>query len=478
MGFLATLLLSVVFGILGVIRPRIATYMIIGMFVFFDELGPGFTTFRGAFPFNAYFVGFFGIRLIEVVTISAYLPMLVMAVNRRAASMPFGVERMIGFLFAFWIAVLMAVEFGIAGKPTYSDWRLIVSGAMQFHMLVLMFREEGDVEKLMRVFLIMLALKASYGLAMWAGGMGTMTPRGKLPFFWDSKQVEAFGLGVVILTAYLLNYASVDARHRLIPFGWALLMWLILLAAVGGSIRRTIWVVTFLGMFGAMIMSRRTTVMHYFVILLVGSITITGVLLAPGLEKFRDHMGKYVESMNLFDDSQRVGNIENDVHLNNVEQYFKMITEKTDILALGVHGPSGVHYYEILIGAYSEGGYRLGMAHNGLLRSVLFFGIFGMLFYIAFFWASLARTLRVYWRAPEDHGMKHVALACGVYLFLDFASTVLFVPPFYTSSKGLFYTFFEVFVLGVVAHALARSPASATRAATASQMNMATGAVR
>ena len=55
---------------------------------------------------------------------------------------------------------------------------------------------------------------------------------------------------------------------------------------------------------------------------------------------------------------------------------------------------------------------------------------------------------------------------------------ILFVPPFYTSSKGLFYTFFEVFVLGVVAHALARSPASATRAATASQMNMATGAVR
>jgi len=53
--------------------------------------------------------------------------------------------------------------------------------------------------------------------------------------------------------------------------------------------------------------------------------------------------------------------------------------------------------------------------------------------------------------------MKHLAIACGVYLILDFASTLAFVPPFYTTSKGLFYTFFQVFVVGVSAYTLVPS---------------------
>ncbi len=53
-------------------------------------------------------------------------------------------------LFFLWIAVLLAVEFGISGKVSHSDWRLIVTGAMQFHMFVLMFRDEAAVERLVR----------------------------------------------------------------------------------------------------------------------------------------------------------------------------------------------------------------------------------------------------------------------------------------------------------------------------------------
>ena len=343
MGFLATLLLSVVFGILGVVRPRMAVYLILALFVFFDEQGPGFTTYRGSFVFNAFFVGFYGLRLIEVLTISAYIPMIVMARDRHQASQPFRAERTISLLFFLWIAILVAVEFGISGKASHSDWRLIVTGAMQFHMIVLTFRDEVAVKKLVRFLLIALTLKAVYGLGMYAAGHGTLTPRGKLPFFWDSLQVQAFGLGVVILTTYMLNHASLSDKQRILPFGLALLMWLILLVAVAGSIRRTIWVSTFIGMIGVMFLSKRTTVIHYFVIVFAGAAAVTALLLMPGLDNFRNHMGKYVESMNLFDDSQRSGNIENDVHLNNVESYYKMVTEKTDILGLGLHGspPSG-----------------------------------------------------------------------------------------------------------------------------------------
>lgn len=453
MGFIATLLLSVIFGIIGVVRPRLAVYLILGLFVFFDELGPGFTTYRGSFVFNAYFVGFYGLRLVEVLTVSAYIPMLVMTRDRSQASRPFRAERAISLLFFAWIAILVGVGFSITGKVAYSDWRLIVTGAMQFHMFVLMFRDEASVKRLVQVLLIMLAIKATYGLGMYAAGFGAMTFRGRLPFFWDSRQVEAFGLGVVMLTAYLLNHASLGDKNRILPFTLALVMWSILLLSVVGSIRRTIWVSTFVGMLAVMLLSKRTTVLHYFAIVFAGSIAVASVLLVPGLDGFRDHMGKYVQSLNLLDERQLFGNQANAVHVANVDAYYNMVTEKTDILGFGLHGPSGSQQYELLMEQYSEGG-KLGMAHNGILRSVLFFGIFGALLYIAFFAVSIVRTLKIYRYAPEENYLKHIALASGVYLLMDFAPSLFFVPPFYTSSKGLFYTFLEVFIVGMAAHLL------------------------
>jgi hypothetical protein len=76
LGFLITLLLSVVFGALGVLRPKAAAFLLLALFVLFDELGAGFTTYTGSFVFNAEFVGFAGFRLVEIITVSAYIPIL------------------------------------------------------------------------------------------------------------------------------------------------------------------------------------------------------------------------------------------------------------------------------------------------------------------------------------------------------------------------------------------------------------------
>lgn len=448
MGFLATLLLSVIFAILGIVRPRLAVYLILTLFVFFDEMGPGFTTYRGSFMFNAFFVGFYGLRLVEVLTLSAYVSMSIMARNRGQASLPFRAERAISAMFFLWVGVLLAVEYGISGKVTHSDWRLIVTGAMQFHMFVLMFRDEAAVGRLVRFFLILLTLKALYGLGMYAAGYGVHTPRGRLPFFWDSRQVEAFGLGVVILTGYLLNYGSINIKYRFLPSFVALFMWLVLVVAVGGSIRRTVWVSTFVGMLGVLVLSRRTTVLHYFTIVFAGAIVAAGLLLAPGLDDFRDHMGKYVKSLNLLNAEEIYANAENAVHVYNVEQYYKMVTEKTDILALGIHGPTGTRSEGGLREEYTEGFNKLGLAHNGILRSILFFGVSGALLYVGFFSVAIVRTWRIYRQADEEHVLKHIGIACGVYMFLDFVPTLLFVPPFYTTSKGLFYIFLAAFIVG------------------------------
>lgn len=454
MGFLISLLLSLAFVVLGVLRPRLAAYLILALFVLFEELGPDFTTYRGSFVFNANFVGLAGLRLFEMITLAAYIPIFLLSKDRGLAMKGFGPERAMTWTFVVMILAFTALELAVQGTFTYSNWRVILTGLLQFHMLILLFRTEDDLKQLLKVFLILLVVKSIWGLAMWAAGMGLVTPRGRLPFFWDSRQVEAFGLGAVILTAYLLNYTSIEQKHRLFSFFWASIMWIVLVTAVMGSIRRTIWVTTLLGMFGVLVLSRRTNVLHYLAVIAVASVTVAALLFTPGLERFRAHMGQYVASLNLFDVDQRAGNVENDVHVNNVEQYAKMLTENPDILAFGTYGPSGLTFDKILRGRYS-GEYRLGMAHNGILRSLLFFGVLGLILYLWFHFVALRRAWKIYWAAPETHFLKHAALGCATVLLLDFSASLFFVPPFYTSTKGLYYTFFEVFVIGLVACSLA-----------------------
>lgn len=450
MGLLLTLLLPIFMFVLSVVRPRAAFYLLLATFVLLDELGPGFTTYRGSLPFNASMAGIFGVRLIEIVTMAVYVG--VMAFNRRslgAALAGFDLEKLLLKLFVAWIVILSLAEFLLTKSVKYSDWRLIASGVMQFHLMLILFADRAAIEKLLRVFLVLLVIKAAYGLLMFAAGFGVQTPRGRLPFFWDSKQVEAFGLGALILFAYLLNYAGLAAGARMLRPQWATVMLVLLLAAVLGSIRRTIWITTLLGMLVILVVSRRTTIIHYFTVVAVVAMTVAALLLAPGLETFRDHMGKYVESLNIFDDSQRRDNIENDVHFDNVKQYYKLITDNPDILMLGIHGTSGSDLAG-LTNSYSEGGYRLGMAHNGLLRSILFFGVVGGLFYLVIFFRALTRTILVAFDTRDNDIMKHAAVACGVLLVLQYSASFFFVPPFYTSSKGLFYTFLEMFFLFVL----------------------------
>lgn len=442
--------MSIVFIALGILRPRLAGYGLLALFVLFDEIGPGFTTLSGSFVFNSNFVGFGGFRLIEVVTLSAYIPILMLGLGADRSSLGFSTEKTIAIVFALLVVALSLLEYFLAQTYKFGPWRLVLTGIMQFHILTMLFRDEESVQQLIKVLLILLCVKAAWGFGMWAIGFGAITPRGKLPFFWDSRQVEAFSLGATLLMSYLLNYDAIDRKQRLLPLGLAVLMGFLLLLAVVGSIRRTIWVTTIIGMLLVLILSRRTTALHYFGVLFIVSMMLGVALLAPGLEKFRSHMGQYVESLNLFNDYQSRRNIDNDVHVQNVNSYTRMILDNPDILAFGSYGPAGLTVQTVLQGRYG-GDYQLGVAHNGILRSTLFFGVVGLALYLAFHMAIIRRAWWIYWQAPESQLLKHMALACAAKLLFDFASSLFYVPPFWTVSKGLFYTFIEAFVIGFVA---------------------------
>jgi hypothetical protein len=477
MGFLLTLLLAMVFGALGLMRPKLAFSLLLALFVLFDEMGPGFTTFRGSWVFNAYFVGFAGFRLIEVLIAATYIPFILVRKDRRTGTEPFRMERMIFPILAIWVVMLTALEFVVSKSITVYSWRLIVTAAMLFHMLMLLYNTTDERIRLLRYFLILLTVKCAWGLLMWAAGNGVMSPRGRLPFFWDSRQIEAFALGAVILTAYMLNFHAIEVKQRIIPFFWAFVMWAIMLSAVAGSIRRTIWVSTFLCLLLVLVLSKRTTIVHYFSVIMLSAVTVGALLLLPGLEDFRKHMGRYVASMNLFDSYQRQGNIENDVHISNLQSYSKMLLDNPDIMAVGRHGFSGNNVRD-LMAQYAEDGYRLGMAHNGPMRSMLSFGIVGLIIYLWLYFNTVRRSWLTWRDAPEDQLLKHVGLACGCFLALEFTATMTFVPPFYTSSKGLFYTFWELYFVGISAlmalrarqAAAAKVPGSAASLRAAMQM--------
>ena len=459
MGFLLTLLLAMVFGSLGLMRPRVGFYILLALIVFFEELGPGFTTFRGSWVFNAFFVGFYGLRMIEVLTVSMYIPFLLTLKPLADRSQPFALERALVVIFIIWNILLTALEYAVSKQFDVSSWRLLFTGMMQFHLMVRLFRSEDERMRLLKVVLVMLAIRAAIGLGMYAAGYGVHSPRGRLPFFYDSKQIEAFGLGAVILWSFILNAGAVKKENRPFAMFFVVIMFSVLLMAVGGSIRRTIWVTTVFGMLLVLVMSRRTTVLHYFGVLVATAVTVAGLLLAPGLEEFRSHMGKYVASLNLLDEYQFSRNEENDVHVNNVESYSRMLLENPDLILVGVHGPSGKNYRE-LMASYSEGGYRLGMAHNGPIRSMLSFGFVGLFSYMALFVVIIRRTYTVFAAREDDNMFNHAAVACGMVLFLDFAASMTFIPPFYTTSKGLFYTFFAFFILGTAAFRVRKSQAS------------------
>lgn len=453
MGFLITLFLAIVFGALGLTRPKLGLYILVGLIVSFDEVGLGFTTFRGSWVFNAYFVGFYGLRLIEVLTVSLYIPFLLTLKRLPAKEKPFAIERNLAVLMIVWCAMLTALEYYYTKKVEVGTWRLMVSGMMQFHLMVRLFKSDDERKQLLKFMLIMLTLRAFVGLAMYAAGYGVHSFRGRVPFFYDSVQIEAFALGAVILWSFLLNGNSQKKEDRLFSKFVVFVMMIILLAAVVGSIRRTIWVTTASGLLLVLIMSRRTTIMHYFAVLLVGATTIAALLLAPGLEDFRTHMGKYVQSMNLLSEDQLSGNVENEVHFNNVESYSRLLLENPDIVLVGVHGPASKNYRE-LIASYSEDGSPLGLAHNGPIRSIMSFGVMGLIAYFCLFFAVIRRTLTVHNAQLDENVLNQAAIACGILLFLEFCATMLFVPPFYTSSKGLFYTFFGLFMLETAASAV------------------------
>lgn len=441
MGLLITITITLGMCGIALLARKYFIYIFSSLFIFFSELGTGFTSFNASFVFNQDFVNLASLKLIEFVVATSYICLLF--TSPHSTNKILKREYKYGVAFIVLLSGLITVEYFLHGAINISDWRNIIVGIVIFHMLALTLTTEDTVISFLKFFIIALGIKAGIGLTAYLLGHGVISPRGSVPFFWDSKQVDAFSYASIMLTSYIASYKDIKPNLRIIKKPIAIIILIILILTILFSIRRSIWVITFLGIISALFLSSRTNIKHYIVGLFGAFILGIIIMTAPPLANIKNKLSSYIVSMNLFDDKISKS-IENEVHTDNIEKYSQIITDNTGVLIFGYRGYPGPEYRNLAT-IYSDK-YPLGVAHNGILRSIYFFGLGGLLIFLLFIInASLKYfTLKKY---DDNYLMKHIAIASILWLYTTFSASLFYIPPFWTTFKGVFYTFVCVYLI-------------------------------
>ena len=108
MGLTITLVTALLMAALAVARPRVLPYLLLGLIVFFEELGTGFTSFNGSFVFNQNFVNLFNLKFIEIVTVVTWAPLILL--GRRGGQPPvMRSEKRLGTALLLLVGALLTV---------------------------------------------------------------------------------------------------------------------------------------------------------------------------------------------------------------------------------------------------------------------------------------------------------------------------------------------------------------------------------
>jgi hypothetical protein len=423
-------------------RPIYILYILTFIIVFFEEYGYGFTSFNASIFFNQEFVNFYNFKFIEIIIAFTY-PVILITYKPKYDRPKLLFEKRLFIALVILIATLCFAEYAMKRTVTVSDWRLMVTGVIIFHMLSLLIDTEDKLLRYTKYLLIMLSIKAFIGLTMLAVGHGIESPRGPVPFFWDSRQVDAFAFGVIVISAYLINYEMLPARSRIFSKWIALIILAILAITILLSLRRTLWFVALGGGVIAFYTAKRITIAQMSILVFSLFVGMVLIMTLPVLEDFRERYGYYFQSMNILE-KDIASQQHNATHIDNIKQYTKIILEEPEILLGGFRVRKGDEYLEFSAESGSE--FQLGKAHNGLIRSILFYGIGGLIIYLLFYMSAIKR----YWQVSQIKVPNHSTYICiGAIAFLamQLLPSLFFVPPFYTSIKGNFYTLLALYLL-------------------------------
>lgn len=413
-------------------------YGLLFLISFFTEIGPGFSSFTGSWVFNQDFVGFFNFKLIEIVTAITYGFVLI---NYKTSNPPLvHFERKLCIALYLLLAVELFIEFWYHNTVTVFGWRLSITGVLLFHMIYILIDSEKEVILFVKALILALAMSALIGLIALSLGYGLNSPRGMVPFFWDTNQVVAFTFGIILLTAYLANYSLIPANGRMFSRITAIILLAILAITVLLSIRRAAWFIAIAGVFVIMLASKSVKVQHWIGASLALLIILIAIITVPAFDNFRDKISYYGESMNVFE-TNVAEQQKNASHIDNILQYSRIIMETPEIFLLGFRARPGDDYLR-----FEGGEYGLGTAHNGILRTVLAFGVLGTIIYLLFFFAAFMQYRQIK-RLPSISPTRYIAVASITFLAVSFLPPLVFTPPFNSNIKGYFFTFTAIFLL-------------------------------
>ncbi|MDH5644355.1 MAG: hypothetical protein OEZ01_00015 [Candidatus Heimdallarchaeota archaeon] len=459
MGIGIAIICAVALSLFAVQNKRLVAYALLFLYIFFPEMGPGFTSFGSSFVFDQTFLNFYNFKFIEIVTPAIYIAMLFSRTNQGTSYLAF--EKKLAWWFVGLILCLIAIEYFLHGNLTVGDFRLIISGVMLFHIFAMCINSEDDLISFVKVFIILLSIRALIGLVQYLIGHGVSSPRGVVPFFWDSRQIRAFGIGAIFLVAYLANFRALKPSNQIFSRVLAVVMLVVLLATVTLCMRRTVWFITILGSLFVIAYSKRIGQFHYILIGLIAMLVLTLILTLPGFKDFRARMEVQINSLNLFS-AEVSQQYDNKVHIDNVKLYTQMIMENPSILGFGFRAYPNNDYLQLQYKYSGREQEMLGAAHNAILRSIYFYGSIGLLIYLVFYVRLIIQLPKVL-RISDSLLSRQLALVSISLLFLELGSALTFSPPFYTTSKGLFYTFIAALLVNASLYFGAQNQLSANK---------------
>lgn len=177
-----TVLLTIAMCGVVLFARRYFIYIFSSFFIFFSELGTGFTSFNASFVFNQGFVNLASLKLIEFVTAGSYACLLFTTHNKGGHI--FKAEYKYAIAFLALLSALLTMEIFLHRSVNISDWRIILVGIIIFHILSLTLTTESKIISFLKFFIIALGIKSSIGLFAYIIGHGVVSPRGTVPFFW------------------------------------------------------------------------------------------------------------------------------------------------------------------------------------------------------------------------------------------------------------------------------------------------------
>jgi len=443
LGVLIALLAVAGVAAFTMIRRDLPLLILIAIFILAAEMGAGFTSFQGSLFFNQNFLHLANLKLVEVILYS-YTGLLILLEIPKRRKLAQSALRRLYWLWLAWLVVLLYVQYDVHGSMDLTSFRGVYFGWAILYVLTSVIDSRLVMRRVMIFSFTLIVVKALWLMLMFAAGRGDQTSRGHSPIFWDDKLLEAFTWALLV---FLVCVVQPQRETNRWPTTWALASLALIAVLIALSLRRNYLGQAAVGAVFLLLYSRRHIQIHRLLSLaFVGAVLFGFIFMVGQAMRGRSALARqlfeYAQMLNFTSTTDFSSMAANQVHLENLQTYTALLLEYPGIRLFG-RSAAPTDDYENFNRRYSA---SLGLAHNGPLRAIFDFGIGGLLVWAGFFYLTF-RAARRCELAQLEPWERAVVIGTVATVFAHFAVSLTVIPPFFTTSKILFFFLFMVYVV-------------------------------